>query len=346
MGAISLRALSAQNPAMQDLVSSALSGDDYGTPQKRADANETAIVAGALQAVALDVLRTQYPGIVFRSLASQQDGLTAGTATFTWDEIDWRGMAKVISNYADDLPDVSEMVTSNQGLIRSLGVSFQYSKQDLRSVAEARRLGRQNIVLDAEKMSIAREAMERLKDKIAAVGDVRAKLPGIFKNLNVTLLSASAPASGTNRRWNGPDKTGQEIVNDLSALMTQVRTQSLGIHEVNTVVMPIEAEIAWRTKYILYPNAAPVTAQQEFARRFPNVRIVGWNRAALADAAGTGPRVLAYQNDPTVLRVVEPLDFEASSPQVVNLSFKVPCEARFGGIFFKRPLAAAYMDFV
>lgn len=349
-GRYSVRHFHPANPVIADMASVCLSDNDFGPCERRADANEVGLLANALTAVALDAVKYDYPGIIYRELAPLQDGLTPGTETYQWDEYDFRGMAKLIVNYGDDLPNVSAYIKSNTGKIRSLGDAYEYTKQDVRRVFEARRNGRQAIVLDTDRAQFAREVMERAKDKIAAFGDTVAGLPGILKAPNVTLLSASAPGTGTAKRWDGADKTGLEIFKDFSTLLSTVRLQSKGIHGVNTVVMPVEFEEALAVKRLIpdSPNQISVLGAIRglIAERGGNVEIKTWDKCSIADAAGTGPRVLAYERNPRNLRLVEPLDFEAEAPQRVNFSYRIPCESRFGGIYFKRPLSAAYLDFI
>lgn len=338
-----------QNPAIVEMANVCASEADYGA-ERRADANETGLVAYSLTAVALDAVRYDYPELAFRQLASLQDGLTPGTETYRWDELDVRGMAKLIENYADDLPDVSAYVKTNTGVIRSIGNSFQYTKQDVRRVLESRRQGRQTETLDVDRVVQCREMMERKKDQIAAYGDVLGQLPGIFKNPNITLLTASSPATGTNKRWTGGNKVGTEVLKDLRSLVSQVRVQSKGIHTINTIVMPIEELEALSVMPLIVGSENQITVLQQFltsqAAMNRPINIITWNRAATADALGTGPRILAYENLPRNLRLVEPVDFEAEAPQRVSLTFKIPCEARFGSIYWRRPLAATYLDFV
>jgi hypothetical protein len=348
-GRYSVRAFSPHNPAIQEMANVCASGEEY-TSDRRADANEVSLVAGALTAVALDAVRYDYPELVFRQLAPLQDGLTPGTENYRWDELDVRGMASIIANYADDLPDVSAYTKQNTGIIRSLGDSFQYTTQDVRRVLESRRQGRQTATLDVDRVVLAREIMERKKDQICAYGDPLYQLPGILKNTNVTLLTASTPAGGGTKRWVGGTKIGTEVLRDLRSLLQTVRTQSKGVHTPNVIVMPIEEFEAISTMPLITGSENQVLVLEQFLRSQAGmgrpVEIITWNRASTADAAGTGPRILAYERSPRTVRLVEPLDFEAQAPQRVNLSFKIPCEARFGGIFFKRPLSGAYMDFV
>ena len=69
-----------------------------------------------------------------------------------------------------------------------------------------------------------------------------------------------------------------------------------------------------------------------------------WHKLDLADAAGTGPRMVTYQRDPEVLELVIPQEFEQFPPQARNLAFVVPCHARVGGVVVYYPLAIVYTD--
>jgi len=348
-GQYSVRNLRASHPAVIEMANVCANEDDISS-ERRADSNETSLVAQSLTSVALDALTYDYAELAFRRLAPLQEGLSPGTESYRWDELDWRGMAKIIENYADDLPDVSAYIKSNTGTIKSIGDAFQYTKQDIRRVMEARRQGRQSEVLDVDRVVQAREFIERKKDVIAAYGDTKSGLPGVLKNVNVTLLTASTPASGTSKKWTGGHKSGAEVLKDFRTLMSAVRVQSKGIHTVTTIVAPIEEIEAVSVMPLLAGSDNQITVLQQFLTSQRDmgrpITIIPWNRCATADAAGTGPRVLAYQNDARVLRLVEPLDFEADPPQRVNFSFKVPCESRYGSIYWRRPLAGAFMDFV
>jgi hypothetical protein len=316
---------------------------------RRADANETAYVAQALTAAGIAAVHRIYAGITFRQLAPLQEGIGPGADTYTWQEYDLAGMAKIVANYAKDLPNVAEFVNTNTGIIRTIADAFEYTKQDLRRVIEARRQGRQAEILDVDKISRARQMIERKKDVVAYLGDTTYNLPGILKNANVTVVTASTPGSGSSKLWTGVDKTGAEILKDLRTLVSTIEVQSQGNFTLDgptgTVVIPIEEYAAIRTKPLVGSTENQITVWKQFALEYPTIEVIRTVRAKLANAANNGPRIMAYQRDPEVLRMVEPLDFEADAPQRDGLTFKVPCDSRFGGIFIKQPLAAVYMDF-
>jgi hypothetical protein len=334
-------------PEIQEMANDAIRADGE---TRRADANEITILSRALISTGIEAVRYDYPDLVFRQIASLQEGIDPGEETYEWQEWDVAGMAKVINNYGDDLPNVGASMKTNTGVIRSIGNSFEYSKQDIRRVLVARRRSAAATLLDVERIALAQEMMERKKDKIAALGDVKYSLPGVLKSANVTLISASAPATGTDRKWTGVDKTGAEIIKDIRTGISTMVNQSKGIHYPDLIVVPIEVLQALSSRPLLPSSENQTLILQEFMRSQTEmnrpIRMIAWNQCALADAAGTGQRVLFLKSTPDVLRLVEPLPFEADPPQKVNFAWKVPCESRYGSIFFKKPLGAVYMDFV
>lgn len=343
---IDFSALAASQPAIQEMANVCVASDGQ---QRRADANETMMVSQALTAAGIAAVRYDYADLLFRRMAPLQEGIGPGADSYTWNEYDIVGMAKIVANYADDLPNVADFVKTNTGIIRTIADAFEYTKQDIRRVIEARRQGRQAEVLDVDRIAMAREMIERKKDQVAFLGDTTYNLPGVLKGANVTVVSASSPASGSDKKWTGTDKTGAEILKDLRTLVSTVRVQSQGRHTPTLIVMPIEEAEAIAVKPLVGTTENQITVLDQFltSQRAAGrpVEIVATVRAKLANASNNGPRVAAIQVTPDVLRLVEPLEFEADAPQRVGLTFKVPCDSRFGGIFFKKPLAALYMDF-
>jgi hypothetical protein len=342
--------LSAFDPAsliMQELAHICMRAD--GDLTRRADANETMHIALALQAAGVAAVKRIYAGITFRRLAPLQEGISPGAETYTWQEYDIAGMAAIIANYAKDLPNVSQSALTNTGVIRTIADAFMYSKQDLRRAGEASRNGRMAEYLSPDNVSIARQFIERKKDQVAYLGDTTYNLPGILKNPNVATVNAGAPAAGSSKLWTGVDKTGDEIMGDLRMLVGKIDIQSQGNFSVTgpegTIVMPIEEAAALRSKPLSAANQA-VTVWKQFTDEYPQVELIETVRAKLANATNNGPRVLAYQKNGETVRMVEPLEFEASAPQPDGLNFKVACDSRFGGVFIKQPLAFQYMDFV
>lgn len=314
---------------------------------RRADANETAIVAGSLTAAAIATVGTIYPGLVARQLCSAQPGIGPGDDTFTWHRFDETGMADFIVNFADDLPSVDQFALEMTGTAKSIATSFSYSTQDVRRVISARKNGRQDVVLDASKMGVADRFIERKKDTVFAQGDTTRGLPGILTSSNITQIDAAVPGTGSSRSWVGADKTGYEILKDLRSGCDSVHNLSKGHFQVNKIVMPIAHFRKIASTPALPGNDNQKTILQLFlegetAAGNGGIQVYAWNEALTAD--GGNARVMFGHFASDTITLVDPMGMTAQPPQANNLAWKVPCEARVGGALIKQPLAFIYLD--
>ena len=296
----------------------------------RLDANETAIFARSLEYVKTQVVEAEYPQFKARNYAplAQCD---AGAETFVWYEYDRVGLAKVIVNYATDLPYVNEFGKKNITPIESIGVGYQYNLQEVRAAGKA------GYQLETRRAKLAREAIERLIDKVAAHGDAARNVPGLLNNPNVPLVTV-----GINGDWDGT-ATPAEIMEDLFTMTFAVWANSKQLHTANLMLLAtVPYQIAASTPY---STTVPEMILDVFKRTNPWIRNVeSWVELDLADAQGDGPRCMVYELSPENLELIIPIDFESLPPQAENLNFKVPCHARVGGVVVYRPLAAAYID--
>ena len=240
-------------------------------------------------------------------------------------------MAQIIANYADDLPLIDSLVEEFQQKIHGLGAAYQWSIQDIRRSAMA------GANLDQRRARAARRAIEQQIENIAALGDAKAGLVGFAKVTNVPLI---APPTGT---WG--TATGEQMIADLMFLSESIVTTNKETFIPDTIVAPIGRYNLLATTRVSTTGDTNTTALEGFLRSNPWVTNVGtWNKLALADAAGTGPRIVCYKRDPEVLTLEIPQEFEQFPPQAKNLSFTVLVHARIGGVIVYYPLAMAYMD--
>ena len=171
-------------------------------PNMKFDANESAVFALELEYVDKQATDQEFPQNRADEFIPVDTSIDAGAEDFSWYHFDRLGNAKLISSYADDLPRVHEFGSKNTTGIRSIGDSYGYSIQDLRAAAYMKR------PLDPALALLAREAIERKADEIAALGSTTDNLPGFLKATGVPVMS-----SGFNGDW--ANATGQEILADL-----------------------------------------------------------------------------------------------------------------------------------
>lgn len=296
---------------------------------QREDANETAIFARQLEHVYTKTYDVKYPEFKARSFIPLDASVPSGAETYTYRQFDEVGMAELIANYADDLPDVTMFGKEFTGKCKSIGNAYSYSIQDVRRASMA------GMALETSLPSIARRAHEAKHDKIAAFGDTLSGLVGFLNHPNVPLVT---PTTGT---WS--TATADQIIADLDKLVNSIVTTTNGVHVPDTLLLPITQFL--RLNNLQKSAASDKTVLQWYLENNPFIKNIDhWYVLDTANAAGNGPRAVAYQRSPEVLGLVIPQEFEQFPPQAKNLAFSVPCHSRCGGVKVTYPLAIAYMD--
>lgn len=297
----------------------------------RSDDKFTAVLEKQLEFVKSRTYDIVYPEMKARQIIPVNNSVDPGAETIAYRQWDDFGIAQIIANYGDDLPVIDALVEEFLQKVKSIGAAYQWSVQDLRRAAMA---GAQ---LDQRRARAARRSIEQQIEEIAALGNAKAGLIGFANNPNVPLV---APTTGN---WGAA--TADQIIVDLNKLVTSIVTSNKETFLPDTLVMDISRYNLIATKRLSTTGDTNTTVLEGWIRSNPWVSNVGtWNQLALADAGGSGPRLVCYKRDEEVLTLEIPQEFEQLPPQAKNLAFQVPVHARIGGVIVYYPLAMAYMD--
>jgi hypothetical protein len=298
----------------------------------RLDAAETAHLSRQLEHVKSKTYDVRYPALRARDfipLSTEVDPAAETIVYQQWDEV---GTAKVIANYADDLPMVDAFSKEYTSKVHSTGAAYQYSIQDLRRSAKA---GSQ---LDVKRAQAARRAIETVIDEIAANGMEEGGLRGFVNHPNVTIV---VPTTGA---WLGGVTTPMQIIADLNKLVAAVVNGTRSIFKPNTIVMGTSLFVHLAQTFVDAAGQNTTTILRAFLSQNPWIRNIDeWDKLDTAAEDG-GPRVVCYLRDAEVCELEIPLDFEQLPPQARGLAFVINCHARVGGTKVYHPLALAYMD--
>lgn len=205
------------------------------TPQMNFDDASDASVFFARE---LDYVKSQsydveYPEFTALKLFPVSSEINPGAETVTYYSYDKTGMAKIISNYATDLPRADVKGKPTTAIIKSLGDSYGYSIQEMRASAMAGKS------LDARKAESARYQIDYLNNKIAWNGDAETGLRGVLsKDNDVPLYVPAAGAKGSTK-W--ADKTEDEILADITGMLKQVARTTKKVEKPDTLALPSEA---------------------------------------------------------------------------------------------------------
>lgn len=299
----------------------------------RFDANESIFFARQLEYIKSKTYDVKRVPLNALALIPVSTSIPEGATTHTYRQYDSVGMAKVIGNYATDMPraDVTGKEFTNP--IRSIGNSFGYNVQEVRSAMFA------GVDLSAKKSASATRAHQEKINQLAFAGDADHGLPGLLNNANVPEVTLAADGTGSSKTF--ASKTADKIVRDVNALINKIITQSKGIHRATQVWMPIEqyALIATTQNSV----ASDTTILEFLQKNHPGVE---FKQVVELDGAGAGgaDRMYAMENSIENWQLEIPMMQKIYSPQQQGLEFVIPVESRFAGCIIEYPLAFSFAD--
>lgn len=303
---------------------------------RRLDAGETATIVRQLLYVKAQTYDVEYPEQKARRFIPVSHDVPSGAETWSYWQYDSYGMAKIISNYANDFPNVDVKVQEFPQKIVPLGDSYRYTVQDMRRIAFISASGTaRGANIDVKRAAAARQFIERAIDDLAAVGAPDASFTGFVNNANVPVLAAPT--------GNWISATPLQIIADLNAGWQTIKNTT------NQIEIPDTWLLSPQSFNIIVGEPFSTLGNMTIADWFmqagnPIQRMDEWYKLSLADAAGTGPRNICYRMSPDKVFMEIPQEFEQFAPQLEGMEYKVPCHARFAGVAFPYPLAALYMD--
>lgn len=247
---------------------------------------------------------------------------TITTRTFT--EV---GMAKIISNYADDLPRADVGGTEQTVRVRDVGDSYGYNVSELRA-SEATGAN-----LPTRKANAARRAVDIKMSKIAMIGDAQYNMFGLLNHPNIGITT------GLTGDWENPATTALQILADLNILKNAITLQSKGIHRATMMALPLEEMTAIETK--LVPDSGGRSVIQVFRDTNPGSAAITF--IPVVELANSGPSgqdvIIVAEMDAENYGFELVMPFNQLPAQARNLEFVVNCLARTGGVVVDYPLS-------
>jgi hypothetical protein len=144
-------------------------------------------------------------------------------------QFDSVGMMKIIASYADDLPRADVIGKEFISPVRSLGGSYGWNLQEIRSAMKANR------PLTSMKAEAARRAYEQKVNRLAWFArpddGVNGGLTGFLYNPNVT------SGSVTTGSWITNNVSADLIIADVNNVINGISTLTKGVENPNTVLI-------------------------------------------------------------------------------------------------------------
>jgi len=301
------------------------------------DADEVVFFKRQLEHIKSQTYDVKYPSLLATSVFPVSTEAGPGAETITYDQFDSVGLMKFISDYADDLPRSDVKGKQFSIIVQSLGGSYGWSIQEVRSAQMARR----NI--NGMRAAAARRSNDQMTNRIGWFADGSADwagLTGILYHPNTTKSAA------TNGSWIST-ATADEIIQDVNDAINSVPDLTNGVEVIDTVLLP---QLEYSHIASTPRSAVSDTTILEFLKRVhPGVAFMPINELKTVTPnprTGTGSAnlMLCYRRSPDHLTFEIPVLFEQFAAQERNLAFIVPTHSRNAGFNIYYPLSVVQID--
>ena len=321
------------------LLASNIPASIAGVPSMNFDDVEAASVffARELDYVKAQSYDVEYPEFSALSLFPVSSEVDAGAETVTYYSYDKVGLAKIISNYATDLPRADVKGKPTTAIIKSIGDSYGYSIQEMR----ASRLAGKS--LDTRKAESARYQIDYLNNKIAWNGDAETGLKGVLSEDNDVPRYVLAHGASGKTAW--ATKTADEILADITGMLKQMAVITKKVEKPDTLALSADAYIEIQNKRI---EGTATTLLKYIQDNLPDIKNIVSCSELDADSVDTNPYAnetdgqavaILFKNDSRKLTIENPLPFMQYPIQTQGLEVVVPCEARTAGAIIYYPMS-------
>ena len=306
-----------------------------------------------IQAQSYDVL---YPELMAREVFALNTEGGEGINSITYRSYDKRGEAAIIAGKATDMPrgDIDGKEYTIQ--VRTLGIAYGYSRQEL---AASRLTG---MPLEQRKVDATRRAYEELVNQLSWFGDASHDIGGLFGGpvsgpwSTVTRNVVAAAAGGTNSTVWGVDKTPDEVIRDLTAACAKLYVDTKKIFRADTILMSVEKkQYLMNTPRSIHSDVSIMDwflSNNMFIKSAEQIKdinelagIYSTNGSDAFDPTGgsaNGFTVMAAGLDNMRLR--EPFPYVHLPVQYKGLEFEVNTYGRFAGLELVRPGAVQHFE--
>lgn len=320
--------------------------------RNRFDANETIFLQRELETIDPVNYMNLFAGLLARRYIPLVENVSPLDNAYTYKMFEVVGVARVGSptGQANNDPVVSVKMVDKSSGIKQIPVTCKWTIREIKQAAK------QGIPLDNITIQAAMTAVAREQDTLAAFGLAGTTIVGLLNNPLVQIDTAGTKSgTGAGTAWKRTVPVDpNEIILDLNTLVANTRnalkqaSQSPGGNE-----LPAFAKFTILVDSLNYSYIATTprssnsdtTILQYVLKNNPWIEsIEEWWQCDLANAGGTGGRMVCYPRDSMCLGLVLPVDYESQSPQEQGHEIIVPGNGSCGGTVIRYPVAVRYMD--
>lgn len=311
--------------------------------QTNLDADQLVFFKQQLQHHMAKSFDVKYPTPMATSLFPVSVEAGPGAETIVYDQFDSIGVVKFITDYADDLPRSDVKGKQFSIIIQSLGGSYGWSIQEVRSAAMAKRN------LNGMRAAAARRSNDIMVNKIAWHADGSANwagLVGILRHPNVTKISAASLTAAADDDGIFSSAAPDKMIEIVNNAIQSVPDLTNGLEVIDTLLFPPK-------QYGLLATTPRSSHSDTTVLKFlkevnPNVTFGSVNELKNVvnprTGSGTVDCMLGYRRSADHMQLHIPIIYEQFAAQERNLSYIVPTHSRIAGFNIPYPLSVVVVD--
>lgn len=327
-------------------------GYQYRVDSGHADAGEALFVERALLFVETELYNVMFPPLEGMKYVPLDLSTPEGAKSTAYKQFTQLGIAKLVTERGGDAPTSKLFVKEFNHNFYRLGISYEYTLDDLLAAQFASSNGGPAINIDLMQAEAAKMGIDRGLDAVCGVGSTTsATIPGLSQGigpdvgllglLNQPNASTYTPAVGGSNSTTWASKTPDEKLADISGQFAAMESTTYKVFTPTAYLFPInQFRTAMTTRMGDGSDKSVIQLAREF---FPGVTFDSWQYCAGAGAAGAD-RAVAYRNEKRYVRHMVSSLFRQMPPQFENLTFSVLCLAKTAGVVCPFPLNISYMD--
>lgn len=305
--------------------------------QSFADAQQAAMSFMVRQSTHIETAVNEivYPDIQYPAIVPVDNSANPWVKSITYYSSDKAGKADWINGNADDIPKATTSREKFETMVHTAGIGYGFNFEE---VNQAMMLG---INLQNDDAMAARRAYEEMVDRVALFGDTAKNFTGL---LNASTVPSGSVSGGV---WTG--KTGTQIIKDVNDALIGQFSATNWTSIADTLLLPYER--------FLYIASTPRSDESDetilswlqknnvYTAQTGRPLVIRAIRGMTTLGSGSTMRMVAYRRDPSVVKMHIPMPHRFLPVwQSGPLRFDVPGIFRLGGVDWRRPKEANYVD--
>lgn len=309
-----------------------LKGTELG---QRLDSAQTAFLARDLVYLQSDMQKVLYAKLQMAQFVQIKSEVPRGAEQWAYRQIDIRGEARVGAHlHSDDAPTADVGIEEFLNPVSHVTASYEYTLDELEKAAFAR------VPLQRDKAEACAEIIARGIDKFLRVGNDGLGVTGFLNNPSVPVHAVTTGA------WLGGTTTPAQVIADVRGAEDKIITQSKDNHMGTRLVLPTAYEGHLVTTTL--GDSSDTNLKKWLIANSRGIREIE-RYIALDSASGPSgvtdpPFGVLYDPNPANVYAEVPVPYEELPPQARNYAWVVPARAIVGGLVWKRPLSAVYVE--